>query len=46
MKTQLLLVLTLVFSAMGLLQRNALAADTPKHILMIAGKPSHGPGAA
>lgn len=43
MKKKLLTVLTLVVSAIGLTQRPAIAADTPKHILMIAGKPSHGP---
>lgn len=43
MKRHLLSTLTFALSAFGLLQSDAIAADA-KNILMIAGKPSHGPG--
>jgi hypothetical protein len=45
MKRHLLAALTLVLCAFALLPLPVAAADAPKHILMIAGAPSHGPGA-
>ena len=43
MKRHLFTTLVIAVSAFGLLQSDAIAVDA-KNILMIAGKPSHGPG--